>query len=119
MKKILLVEDDKSLAEIITDILLIHGYIVDVADTGDKGRQSLFSYKPDIVISDVSMPGMNGIDLVQLIRKDPLHKSVPVILLSARTTIKDIQNGRDAGADIYLTKPCKAEDLVSSVSRLL
>jgi CheY-like chemotaxis protein len=85
----------------------------------DKGQQSLFSCKPDIIISDVLMPGMNGIELVQLIRKHPLYRNIPIILLSAKTTDHDIQNGRNAGANMYLKKPFDADELVRAVSSLL
>jgi CRP/FNR family cyclic AMP-dependent transcriptional regulator len=119
MKKILLVEDDAQLAENIADILILDGYIVCLAGNGDKGQQSLCGYTPDIIISDVLMPGMNGIELVQLIRKHPLYRKTPIILLSAKTTDQDIQNGKNAGANIYLKKPFDADELLRSVSKLM
>jgi DNA-binding response OmpR family regulator len=119
MKKVLLVEDDTHLAENIADILILEGYIVCLAANGDKGQQSLLNYKPDIVISDVSMPGMDGIELVQLIRQDPFYRKVPVILLSGKIADQDVQNGKNAGANIYLKKPFDVDELVFSVSKLL
>jgi DNA-binding response OmpR family regulator len=119
MKKVLLVEDDRLLAENIADILMLSGYIVCFVENGDKGQQSLFSYSPDIVISDVSMPGMNGLELVALMRREPLHRNIPVILLSGKITEHDVQRGKNAGANAYLQKPFDADELVKSVSMLL
>lgn len=119
MKKILLVEDDAQLAENIADILILNGYVVCHAANGDKGQQMLVGYLPDIIISDVVMPGMNGIELVQLIKKDHRYRTIPVILISGKTTEIDVQNGKNAGANIYLNKPVDADILIRSVSKLL
>jgi DNA-binding response OmpR family regulator len=119
MKKVLLVEDDRQLAENIADILILHGYVVCWAVNGDEGQQALFFYKPDLIVSDVLMPGMNGIELVECLRRNPLHRHIPVILLSAKTSEHDIQKGKDAGANIYLKKPFDADELVMFVGKLL
>jgi DNA-binding response OmpR family regulator len=119
MKKILLIEDNHEIAEHVADILIISGYIVDIANNSDRGQQSLFNYKADLIISDITMPGMDGLELLQLIRKDPSHKSLPFIILSGRTSAQDVEAGLNAGANIYLRKPCDADELVLSVSQLI
>ena len=119
MKKVLLVEDDMQLAENIADILILNGYVVSRAANGDKGQQMLAGYTPDIIISDVIKPGMNGIELVQLIKKDHRYRAIPVILISGKTTEKDVQEGKNAGASLYLNKPVDADILIRSVSKLL
>ena len=119
MKKILLIEDNREVAESIADILILSGYIVSVALNGDKGKQSLFHYRPDLIISDIIMPGMNGLDLLQLIRKDPIYTKLPVILLSGKTADRDVMDGMNAGANVYLRKPCDTDELVLSVSQLI
>jgi DNA-binding response OmpR family regulator len=91
MKKILLIEDDQKIAENVADILIISGYIVDIASDSDKGQESLFHYRADLIISDIVMPGMSGIELCQLVRKDPIRKRLPVVLLSGKTTERDVQ----------------------------
>jgi DNA-binding response OmpR family regulator len=119
MKKILLVEDNQEFAENIMDLLILSGYVACVAENGDKGQQSLSNYRPDLIISDVHMPGMNGLELLQLIRKDKNNAKLPIILLSAKTTDQDVENGKNAGANLYLKKPCDPDELVLSVSQLL
>jgi DNA-binding response OmpR family regulator len=119
MKKILLVEDDAQLAENIADILILNGYVVCRAANGDKGQQMLVGYTPDIIISDVIMPGMNGLELVQLVKQDHRYRTIPVILISRKTTEKDAQIGKDAGANLYLNKPVDSDILIRSVAKLL
>jgi len=119
MKKILVVEDDIELAENISDILILHGYIVSVVSNGERGKQLLFRYHPDLIISDVLMPGMNGIEFVRSIRKEPLHRNTPIIFFSAKVADDDVQKGKDAGANLYLKKPFDTDMLVESVSKLL
>jgi CheY-like chemotaxis protein len=119
MKKILLVADDTQLAENILDTLILNGYVVCHAANGDKGQQSLVSYKPDIIISDVVMCGMNGIELVQLIKQDHRYRTIPIILISGRAAETDDQNEKKAGANIYLSKPVDTDVLIQSVNKLL
>lgn len=119
MKKILLVEDDLQLAENIADLLILGGYVVCHAANGDEGQQALSCYAADLVVSDVLMPVMTGIELVEHLRRDPLRRHIPVILLSGNNTEYDIQKGQDAGANIYLTKPFDPNELVNAVGQLL
>jgi DNA-binding response OmpR family regulator len=119
MKRILLIEDNSDIAQSIADILILSGYIVSVVTNGDKGQQSLFSYRPDLIISDILMPGMNGLELLDILRKDSVYRKIPFIILSGKTTDQDVQEGLGAGANIYLKKPCNADELVLSVSRLI
>jgi CheY-like chemotaxis protein len=119
MKKILVIEDDAQFAERIADTLIFNGYIVCVAGNGDKGQQSLFGYRPDLIISDILMPGMNGLELLDIIRQDPKYFNVPFILLSDKNSEKYLANGEGAGASMCLSKSCDFDELVLSVSRLL
>jgi len=121
MKRILVIEDNPDVAENIAEILTVNGYVVSVVNNGDKGQQSLFNYKPDLIISDISMPGMNGLELLDLLRKDPNYRKLPFIFLSGKTSDQDVRKGLDAGANVYLTKPCDADKLVLfgfSINRL-
>jgi DNA-binding response OmpR family regulator len=119
MKKILVVEDDKEFAERIADDLILNGYIVCIASNGDKGQQSLFSYKPDLIISDIILPGMNGIELLELIRQDPRYIKLPYILLSDKTSNRYVDDGKSAGANACLEKSNDFDELIFSVSALL
>jgi CheY-like chemotaxis protein len=81
MKKVLLVEDDPNLAEIISDMLILNGYIVSVAASGDYGQHSPFGYKPDVVISNVSTFAVGEIDLREFISQYLTYRKLPAITL--------------------------------------
>jgi two-component system sensor histidine kinase and response regulator WspE len=82
----------------------LHGYVVDVAMDGAEGWNALRTGKYDLVVTDVDMPRMNGIELVKLIRADARLRDLPVIIVSYKDRDEDRLNGMDAGADRYLTK---------------
>jgi DNA-binding response OmpR family regulator len=119
MKKILVVDDNRQFAESIADALILNGYIVCIANNGDKGQQRLFSYVPDLIISDILMPGMNGIELLDLIRQDPKYVNLPFILLADKASEKYVVNGKSTGANMWLKKTNDPGELVLSVSQLL
>jgi DNA-binding response OmpR family regulator len=119
MKKILIVEDNKEFAERMADALILNGYVVCIATNGDKGQQSLFSYKPDLIISDVLRSGMSGIELLDLIRKDIRYFNLPFILLSDKTNGKYVLDGNNMGATMFHNRSGDFDELVLSVSRLL
>jgi DNA-binding response OmpR family regulator len=119
VKKILLIEDNQQIAESIADALIISGYIVCIASNGNNGRQSLFNYKPDLIISDILMPGMNGIELLEIIRQDSRYFNLPFILLSDSTSEEYVVNGKNIGANMCLKKSSDFDELLLSVSLLL
>jgi DNA-binding response OmpR family regulator len=119
MKKILVVDDNKEFAERMADALILNGYIVCVAVSGDRGKQSLFSYRPDLIISDVLMPGMNGFELLDLVRKDIKYFKLPFILLSEKTDKNYVLDGNSMGATMFHEKSNNFDELVLSVSQLL
>ncbi len=119
MKKILLIEDTKALAENMSDILENLGFEVMIASNGKEAIDRLPRFKPDLVITDVVMPVMSGIEFTERLRTMPGYREIPVIMLSARATAQDIQTGLRAGASQYLTKPCTVRVLVDSINKLL
>jgi len=115
MKKILVVEDDQSISELIGIHLTLNDYEVDYAYNGLEGQISLNENRYDMVILDLMMPIVNGYELLPEITK----KQLPVIILSAKDQLEDKIKGFHLGADDYLTKPFEAIELMMRVKALL
>lgn len=103
-KRVLVVDDSFTVRELERKLLDHHGYEVEVAVDGMDGWNALRNGRFDLVVSDIDMPRMDGIELVRRIRQDPGLKSMPVMILSYKDREEDRQRGLDAGADYYLTK---------------
>lgn len=115
--KVLLVEDEKKVASFIKHGLEEEYYSVDAAYDGKMGRELAMSQEYDLIILDVMIPYLNGIELLRAIRSQKI--SAPVLLLTARQSVEDKVEGLDAGADDYLTKPFAFEELLARVRALL
>jgi two-component system, chemotaxis family, sensor histidine kinase and response regulator WspE len=119
-KKILVVDDSITVREMERRLLENHGYLVDVAVNGAEGWSAARTNRYDLVISDVDMPKMNGIELVRQMKNHPRLHSVPVIIVSYRDREEDRLQGLEAGADYYLTKSSFQDDtFVDAVSDLI
>jgi DNA-binding response OmpR family regulator len=119
VKKILLAEDTTNLAENMIELLTYFGFEVKVASNGHEALKALNEYRPDLIITDVFMPVMNGLELTSHVRKKFSPEDLPIIILSAKGTPEDVAAGLNAGANVYLKKPCSVEVLIESVERLL
>lgn len=115
MPKILVVEDEEIVRSNIAEILKAEGFEIAEAENGVQAIKELSRFYPDLIISDIMMPGMDGFELVNYIQNNPLTSSIPIILLTARAESTDIRRGMQFGADDYITKPFKANDLVGAV----
>ena len=109
MTKILLVEDDKSLREIYGVRLLAEGYDIISAGDGEEALAMAIKDRPDLIVSDVMMPRMNGYELCINIKEDITISHIPIILLTARDDKQSLISGYKNGADAYLTKPFEVE----------
>src|SRR6185369_7045427 len=117
--RVLIVDDDQKLCALLTEIIENEGYEVASAGDGGSGRELVHSFAPDVVISDVVMPILDGIELCRLIKKDPRTSDIPVILISGlRNAVEDSLLGLTAGADDYLQVPFRNEELLVKVARL-
>lgn len=112
---ILVVEDDRQILEILTILLKEQGYHVVRAREGKTALSLVRSARPDLIVSDVWMPGMDGFSLCEHVRADPAFTHVPFIFLTARDEKADMRRGMGLGADDYLTKPFEPEDLLSAI----
>lgn len=115
---ILIVEDNDDIREYIATSFS-NNYHIMTATNGKEGIEQALKYIPDIIISDIMMPVMDGIELCKLIKEDVRTSHIPVILLTAKDSIQDKEEGYESGADSYLTKPFSAKLLHSRVHNLL
>lgn len=114
--KILLVEDEKQLSEALTQILIKNKYSVDAVLNGEDGLNYALTDIYDVIILDIMLPKINGLDVLKTLRKNGITK--PVILLTAKASIEDKIIGLDAGADDYLPKPFSPEELLARLRAL-
>ncbi len=114
---ILVIEDERKVARLIQKGLEEEAYAVDVAHDGERGLSMSETHQYDLLIVDVMLPKMNGMELVQVIRSR--KGKTPILMLTAKATIEDKVAGLDSGADDYLTKPFAFEELLARVRSLL
>jgi len=120
MKSILVIDDNDDVRSIVRTVLSIFGFEVREAADGEKGIQMALAEKPDMIISDVCMPGMDGHHLLRAIRELQATASVPFILMTGSGSRDDFRRGMTCGADDYLQKPFTPEELIEAVlSRLI
>ena len=117
MPNILLVEDDAALSELIASYLERNGYHVSVLSRGDHVRERARLNPPDLVILDLMLPGLDGLQVCRLLRAD--SASLPILMLTARDDSHDQVLGLEMGADDYVTKPCEPRVLLARVRTLL
>jgi putative two-component system response regulator len=116
---ILVVEDVELMREILRETLLQEGFQVFTAGDGQEALDCMQGLQPDLIISDITMPGMDGLEFYQEVRKRAEWVSIPFIFLTARTDPADLLVGRNLGVDDYLTKPIYRAELVTTIrSRL-
>ncbi len=116
MPRVLVVEDEPNIADFVRRGLIYKGFEVDVAHTGAKGLEAAREHLPDIVILDLMLPDMDGVDVCQRLRA---ADDVPIIMLTARDALTDKIEGLEAGADDYMTKPFEFDELLARINAAL
>lgn len=114
-KKILVIEDDTSIRESITELLHLEGFEVHSSADGSEGLKQIQKWQPNLVISDIRMPGMNGLEMLELYARNKDHAKIPFLFLSALAGKADVRAGMNLGADDYLTKPFTQAELLGAV----
>lgn len=114
-----IVEDDNNISEIESFALKNSGYITEVFETGKIFFKHLQNKKPDIVLLDIMLPDMDGLEILKKMKNTPDYKKIPVIMVTAKTTEIDKVKGLDHGADDYISKPFGIMELISRVKALL
>jgi len=119
MKKILVVDDEKDVVDLVKRVLLRGGFEVITASDGKEGLAKVYSEAPDLMILDINMPVMDGWEVCQKIRGDPLYKHLPIIMLTVRRTKEDQLKGLNLGGDEYIIKPFYPTELLARVKTVL
>ena len=115
--RVLVVEDERKVASFVARALRENAYAVDVADTGEKGLELAFDNTYDLVLPDLRLPGMSGIEVCQRLRREGVE--MPILMLTAHGLVEQRVEGLDAGADDYLTKPFALAELQARVRALI
>ncbi len=118
-RKILLVEDEITLRDTIEEILEFNDFDVKTASNGEIALEILKDWKPDLILSDVMMPGISGFDLISLVKEITELRKTPFIFLSALVAKNEQKKGLDLGAKAFITKPFKTADLLKLIEKHL
>jgi DNA-binding response OmpR family regulator len=118
-KTVLIIEDEADAAELFAEMMRVSGFRVLKTTSSTPALSLISTEKPDIVILDIMMPEVSGLDILRQVRQEPALASTPVIVVSAKSMPADIRIGMEAGASIYLTKPVGFLELKEAVEQAL
>ena len=110
--RVLVVDDDAALAEMLTLVLRNEGFLSQIVTRGDDAMSAFRAFRPDVVLLDLMLPGKDGIDVCREIRAE---SGVPIVMLTARSDTVDVVVGLESGADDYVAKPFKPKELVARI----
>jgi len=119
VETILVVEDNEEIAALLKFKLTHSGYQVVQAENGKAGLEVAKRSRPDLIILDVMMPIMNGLEMMKALKSDEALKAIPVIILTALSNESEIVEGLDLGADDYITKPFRVQEFAARVGAVL
>lgn len=118
-KKIIVVDDDDHIRTLVTDLLERENFMAIACPDTEEGYKRILKSQPDLVILDVKMPRIGGIELCRMLRENPATKNIPVIMLTVESSETDKVIGLEVGADDYITKPFSSRELIARVKSLL
>jgi two-component system alkaline phosphatase synthesis response regulator PhoP len=118
-KKILIVDDEPNIIVPLEFLMEQNNYDVRVAETGEQALEIIPVYNPDLVLLDIMLPGIDGYEVCQKIRKNPKLNHIKIIFISAMARSIDVAKGIDLAADEYITKPFSTVDVVEKIKALL
>lgn len=116
---VLLVEDEKDVVDLLRYHFKKAGFKVEITNSGDAGLAAVQSHRPDAVVLDLMLPGMTGLEVCRALKADSETSTIPVLMLTARSEVKDRVRGLELGADDYVTKPFSPKEVVLRVQGLL
>lgn len=116
---VLVIDDQENIIEFIKLGLKYEGFLVESAPDGPLGLAAAQRTNPDLIILDIMLPGMNGLEVCRNLRQNPTTRDIPILMLTAKDDVRDRIAGLDTGADDYLTKPFSFEELVARIRAIL
>lgn len=119
MTRVLVVDDSPTETHVLKSMLEQHGYVVDVAEDGEGGLELARKNKPDVVLMDIVMPGVNGFQATRKLSKDPETAGIPIVMISTKDQDTDRIWAKRQGATDYITKPVTEEQLLEKVNAAL
>lgn len=118
-ERILVADDDPIILNFLSALLKDKGYQVITAEDGERTLHAALIYHPDVIVTDLVMPYMDGFEIIRALKKEPRLKDIPIIILSMKDKEDDIVKGLEEGADDYIVKPFNALELVTRIKKLL
>jgi two-component system, cell cycle response regulator DivK len=116
---ILVVEDNEKSRKLVRDVLTFKGYEVIDAETGEEGVRLARKRRPSLILMDIRLPGIDGIEALGQLRAEPATREIPVLAMTASVMTEDRQKVMDAGFDAFQSKPIRVKDFVAAVAQLL
>lgn len=117
--KILIVEDDENIRELISFNLKSENYTIEEAETGEEGIKKAKQTNPDLILLDLMLPEMDGLDVCRQLKSEADTKDIPIIMVTAKGEESDIVTGLELGADDYVTKPFRPKELIARIRNIL
>ncbi len=117
--RLLLVDDEPTILKMVSKRLELEGFAVLTAMDGREALAKAQAERPDLLVLDLMLPGLNGYEICATLKQDPRYRKLPIILFTARTQAKDEHQGLACGADAFVRKPFRAQELLDAIHRLL
>ena len=118
VRRVLVADDDPDILDLLTLNLECHGYQVYAASDGEEARQMALTVVPDLIVLDVMMPKLDGLEVLAILKAHPETRDIPVVMLTAKASDSDVWQGWQAGADYYITKPFDLDELMRFIGYL-
>jgi CheY-like chemotaxis protein len=118
-KTVMIIEDEADTADMFAEMMRMSGYRVVKSSGGGQAISMIVQEKPDVLMLDVMMPELSGLEILRLLQKDPYLAKIPVVIVSARALPSDIRLGLESGASVYLTKPVSYQELKKVIGEVL
>ena len=118
-KTVMIIEDETDAAELFAEMMRVNGFRVIKMFSSTPAISLISQEKPDVILLDIMMPDISGLEVLRFMRREPELAKIPVIVVSAKSMPNDIKIGLEAGASMYLTKPVGFQDLKNAVEKVL
>lgn len=118
-RRVLVVDDFEDNRQMYATYLRFFGYVVDEAVTGTEALASASEKRPDLIVMDLSLPGLDGWEATRRLKADPKTQDIPIVVVSGHALEGSVKSARDAGCDVFLRKPCLPQALLAEIKKLI